>query len=151
MHTHFTSFALRLLAVVSLAAIAGCGSGRPNTVSVEGTVTLGGKPVDGAAVMLIPDGQGKPASGQTDHEGKFLLKTFEAGDGAMPGKYKVTVSLVKVSGVKADADGLSGEVEPGGIKKEYLVPEKYGDPKTSGLTAEVKSGMEPLELKLTAD
>lgn len=147
-----------------VAGLEGCGSGRPKTVPVTGVVTLDGKPVEGANVTFYPDtGQSagtaqpkktdqvtRPATGTTDKEGKFTLKTFEPGDGALPGKYKVTIIKKEVTGFLADKDGLSGGIAPGGIQEKWIIPKKYADPQTSGLTAEVKPGMGPLEFKLTS-
>lgn len=147
------------------AGLEGCGSGRPKTVPVTGVVTLDGKPIEGANVTFYPDtgeatgttGQQKksdtasrPATGATDKDGKFTLKTFEPGDGALPGKYKVAIIKKEVTGFLADKDGLSGGIAPEGIKEKWIIPPKYADPNKSGLTAEVKVGMQPLEFKLTS-
>jgi len=83
----------RGLAAALVLAGFGCGSqGKP--VKFEGLVLLDDKPLAGAAVQFIPavDGQGQPAVGVTNQEGVFHLTTFAAGDGAIPGNYKVTVS-----------------------------------------------------------
>ncbi len=130
--------------------IAGCGPRRPKTVPVTGVVTLDGKPVQGASVMFSPEGEGRPAMGETDQEGKFSLKTFDPGDGAILGKHQVTVRKVEVSGFQADPDGLSGAPIPGGIKERWIIPRKYSDPKQWDHTVEVESGMEPLKLELTS-
>lgn len=159
--------AVRTALIVLLGiGLQGCGgSGRPKTVPVTGVVTLDGKPIEGANVTFYPDtGESaatggpqkktdaatRPATGTTDKEGKFTLKTFEEGDGALPGKYRVGIVKKEVTGFLADKDGLSGGIAPEGIKEKWIVPQKYADPKTSGLTAEVKPGMEPLEFKLTS-
>lgn len=142
-----------LLVGVSLGALgasAGCGSGRPKTVPVTGVVTLDNNPVEEATVRLSPEGGGRPAIGTTDKEGKFTLKTFEAGDGALPGKHLVSVTKVETSGAQADRDGLSGPPGPGGIKQKWIIPKKYSDAKAWGHAVEVKSGMEPLKLELTS-
>ena len=142
------SMAALLSVIFMLWAITGCGPQRPETVRVSGTVTLDGKPSSGAAVMLMPKQGGRPAAGVTDESGEFSLTTFEQGDGALPGEHTVTVTLKKVTGILADRVGLSGGVAPGGIKVQWLVPEKYSSSKTSGLAVEVKRSMEPLVLEL---
>lgn len=156
-----------ILAVGVLLGLDGCGSGRPKTVRVTGTVTLDGKPIEGANVTFYPEtGEqpstgtspkdkkaltgSRPATGTTDKEGQFTLKTFEEGDGALPGHYKVAIIKKEVTGFLADKDGLSGGIAPEGVKEKWIIPQKYSDPKTSGLTAEVKPGMTPLEFKLTS-
>lgn len=151
-HKRSTTFRHIFLTGLAVAAnvmlVAGCGPSRPATIPVSGTVTLDGKPAAGAQVMLIPEDGGRPAEGTTDDSGGFNLRTFEASDGALPGRHAVTVVSRRISGVNADADGLEGDVAPGGVKVEWLVPQRYSDPKTSGLTAEVVKGMEPLVLEL---
>src|SRR5436305_14453351 len=83
----------------------GCGSSGhnlPKTVPATGVVTLDGKPVDGAQVVLVPAGQEiTGASGVTDSSGRFSLRAYPEKDGAIPGEYKVQVSKtvqVKVAG-----------------------------------------------------
>lgn len=142
---------LAVLAVMAVSAIAGCGPDRPKTIPVSGTVTFDGKPIAGAAVLLMPEAPGRPATGETDESGNFTMMTFEPGDGALPGKHAVTVTKKKVTGLLADKDGLSVGEAPGGMKVEWLLPQKYSDPKTSGFTVEVKSGMEPLVLELKSN
>lgn len=140
---------LVLIALVGTAII-GCGSSGPEMAPVTGVVTLDGAPVADAAVMFMPEGGGRPATGVTDAEGKFALETAEPGDGALIGKHKVTVTGVKVTGMQATEDGLSGVVDPSQIKEEWFVPQKYSKPETSGLTQEVTGDMPPVELKLVS-
>ncbi len=130
-------------AICLLAALVGCGPSRPKTVQVTGTVTLDGTAVEGATVMFMPEGGGRPATGITDKDGKFTLKTFEAGDGALVGKHLVSITKKEVSGFMADESGLSGGVAPGGVQEKWIVPPKYADPKTSDLTCDVQPRMEP--------
>jgi len=141
-----------LLAVI-LSSLLGCeGSSGPAVEYVEGVVTLDGKPIEGVTVGFSPakPGSGVPAVGTTDANGVFHLTTTSAGSkpggGTEVGEYQVTFSKVKTSG------GLSADVKPGDpgygefgntrepSKTEYLVPEKYGNPATSGITASVAKG-----------
>ena len=82
--------ALALLAI-GLAFVVGCGSGRPPRVPVTGVVVYRGKPLDSANVTFMPKG-GRPASGLTDAQGRFLLRTFDADDGALEGGHVVCIS-----------------------------------------------------------
>lgn len=128
--------------------VAGCGGARregPETVKVTGTVTLDGKPLAGANVTFSPKVAGPPAFGETDEQGRFSLQTFEPGDGAISGKYLVTVTKTTSAGRM--------EFEDQRAKEEYLrqhpgessqakneIPDKYANRKTSGLVAEVSLG-----------
>lgn len=137
--------------VCGLVAVIGCGPKGPVHVPVSGTVTLDGQPIANAAVMFIPESSGQPAHGLTDAEGRFTLGVQKKGDGALEGKYFVTVILNEVQGFIADPQNkdVSGGIAPGGLKTKWIIPRKYSDVKTSGLAAEVKRGMVPLRFDLT--
>ena len=127
---------------------------RPKTVKARATVTYKGEPVQGADVSLSPASKdGHAAVGTTDAAGHVVLMTYESGDGALPGSYQVTVrktesvvGAVKMPGqggknadyakVMAEAIQKKGKAEA----PENLLPAKYKDAKTSGLTADVKEG-----------
>jgi hypothetical protein len=87
-----------LWAVVCLVLITGCsGGGEFSTAKVRGTVTSQGQPVAGAVVSFTPQAAaggsgGKGATGITDADGRFVLTTYVAGDGAVVGKHYVAVS-----------------------------------------------------------
>ncbi len=132
---------------VAALLLSACNRG-PQMVPVTGEVLLDGKPVEGAAVLFTPDAGGRPADGVTDKEGKFSLQTYEPGDGAPLGKYKVAIVGMRQTGIQATADGLSGEVDPGKVREIWFVPRKYSTPETSGIEAEVKRGLTPLKFEL---
>jgi hypothetical protein len=141
-----------LVAAVGICALVGCGPKRPTTIPVTGTVTLDGQPVEGAAVAFFPEGAEQPARGVTDAAGKFTLMTFVAGDGALPGQHRVSVTktqapppqAIEVGGEKVETPTDGGAAE----NVKYLLPPQYASPSTSQLTAEVKKGMEPVALDL---
>jgi hypothetical protein len=146
---HSIPTAFRLLPVC-LALVGGCGPDRPLTIPVDGTVTVDGRPVEGASVMFMPQFPGRPALGVTDASGQFRLTTFASGDGAQPGQHTVTVTLQKTTGFVADKDGLSGGMAPEGVRIEWVVPQRYSKPETSELSVEVKQGMSSVKLDLTS-
>ncbi len=141
---------ISLLSAVVLATI-GCGRSGPETARVSGVVTLNAKPVAGASVMLVPEAGGRRAHAVTDERGAFELTTFESGDGVVLGRHAVSVSKKKTTGIQADADGLSGPVAAGGLRDEWLLPKRYANPKTSGLTCEITGAKDDLLLELTDD
>jgi hypothetical protein len=126
---------------------------------VTGVVTLQGKPLAGAAVTFVPTGtDGEAASALTDSEGKYTLTTWEAGDGARPGQYRVKVSKQEQATVDPSkmVQNLSIEEE----QKIYventtppppaksLVPSKYENEQTSGLTHTVEEKPTTFDIKI---
>ena len=108
---------------------------RPETIPAGGSVTFKGEPLEGATVVFRSNGaQPQAAVGRTDKEGKFQLRTFEDGDGAVPGEQTVTITCVKSEG---PAEGTNLDEANVVIKEISLIPEKYGDPAKSGLKATV--------------
>jgi hypothetical protein len=150
----FLQSSIPLLAAVLL-SVTGCGDGtvKLGTVPVTGTVTQGGKPVEGAMVTFSPDGRGHAAAGTTDASGKFSLTTQISGDGAVPGTYKVMVSKFEqtaqpmtaeddIDAAYAAAEAAGQDISASGAGRpaagpKNLVPDKYASPTTSGLTATV--------------
>ena len=141
------------LAIICLLATLGCGSKGshlPKTVPASGVVTLDGKPVDGAQVVLVPPPGGGTtgASGVTDSSGRFSLRAYVDKDGAIPGTYQAQVSKtiqVKVEGAKGTLDGG----DP--VRFEYAVPAKYTGFKTSGLTVTIPdTGNRDINLALSS-
>ena len=132
--------ALLVLAAVGCSA-AKPASNRPQTHPAKGRVMLAGQPLAGATVTFRPEGGGSGCSGITDTMGAFKLSTFTAGDGAIPGKYRVTVTKLDAGPVAADVSS-SAYAPPSGNAPppKNLLPETYGDPAKSGFTAEVVGG-----------
>lgn len=140
----------RMLGLLLLVLAIGCGDdGRPPLVPVSGVVTLDHEPIAGAAVMFMPLAGGRPAQGVTDAAGKFRLTTFDDNDGALVGNHQVTITKVEVTGMTATADGLSGVVDPSQIKETWIIPQKYAQPDSSGLSATVANGMDEVTFSLT--
>ncbi len=91
-----------LAAACSLVAIATLGCSQPDDgkvarVPVQGTVLVKGAPAAGARIVFYPKddslkGAGMPTpGGTTEEDGTFQLTSFEPGDGAPVGDYKVTI------------------------------------------------------------
>ena len=145
-----------LEALGAVIACAGCaGQQGPQTFPVTGIVTLNGAPAADITVTFVPDGVGISAVGVTNASGTYTLTTRTSGDGALPGRYQV--SLAKYEG------GMTTAAEPGKVNPNYdvsneyaagydesaagsappsknLLPEKFADPGTSGFSADVVAG-----------
>ena len=156
-----------LVALAVLASLAGCSDSNPRTYPLSGSVTLDGQPLEGAAIMLKPVNGGSNGYGVADAEGRFEITTYRQGDGALGGEHRIIVSLAAIAPV---AEGESGEPQQEEGEEEgeeeslddgtelatsnqfemtSLVPERYTDFETSGLTVLVGPENGPLRLELT--
>lgn len=81
-----------------LATTAGCGNG--NLVSVEGNITVAGKPADDGAITFAPvDGNG-PSVGGTIKDGKYQLAGTS---GVTPGPKTVHITALLKTGKQIEA------------------------------------------------
>lgn len=84
-----------VLAWICVATV-GC-SNQPEVAPVRGFVKMDGKALPGGRVMFQPIAQGenknvgRPALGQIQEDGSFVLTTFEEGDGAVVGPHHPVV------------------------------------------------------------
>ena len=125
-------FGFLVLCVVVV--LGGCSKGPapPRLVPVSGKLVYQNKPVPLAWLRFYPDapqqGQGFVADGQSKEDGTFSLQTYPHGPGAVPGRYKVTITL------EARGTGF---------------PTRYADPEQTPLRIEVKEeGTADLLLRL---
>jgi len=139
--------------IFTVLLIAGCGSGRPTTVPVRGKVTFDGKPVPTGRITFYP-AEGRSATGAIGPDGSYTLTTFEPGDGALPGKHRVTIRAVQQSSATMSKsperklrDGIPDSDLMGTLR--WLVPERYSRRETSGLDVEVTpERTEPYDFQL---
>lgn len=137
------------LAMVVLAAAAalssgGCTDGKPTRHPVKGCVTYRGNPVKGGWVSFTRLDEAekgtpmRPATGELDDAGRYVMKTFGANDGVMPGRYAVAIVAIDYEKAKATRDPRQPQ--------PFLIPAKYTRPETSGLTVTIpQEYSEPLE------
>ena len=146
---------------VGLTLVAGCsddGFGRQR-YSVQGTVTYEGETLAKGQIALVPEGGGQAASGQIEN-GHYSLSTLTPGDGALPGKYKVTVVARDFDPEKVRSAARSKGMPPGAALPQPLIakankeakskiPTRYNLPTTTDLTADVeaRSNTKDFELK----
>ena len=117
-----------------LAALtAGCGGG-PTIVPVSGTVTINGKPLTGRSgfVRVVPAGFRAATGSINPDDGTFVLTTLKPNDGCVTGTHPAAV-IVNIMV---------------GSRLVWLVPERYGDDATSGLTVEITGPTSTLNLDL---
>lgn len=149
---------LMLLAIAGI-VLAGCSqSSRPPTYRVTGTVTLQGKPLADAVITFVPIGEGEAASAITDANGHYALTTWEAGDGARSGEYRVKVSKQEQQAVDPakmvknlpyeEEQKIYVEAKKAPPPAKRLIPAKYEDDQTSGLTHTVDKKPTTFDIKI---
>lgn len=124
----------RLIAVLCLAAFAGC-SGGPRLVPVTGKVTVNGKPAEGAIVMFHPEDATQNTSSATA-TADGTLKPFTNGEpGLIVGRYKVTLTYPDPSKKPTQAQLMMGTADVG----PDLLKGKYASKANTTLSIEVTS------------
>jgi hypothetical protein len=135
----FRNVAAALISIVFL----GCGADeeiRPQLQPVQGTLSVNGKPAQGATVVLHPadgknfDSRGSRPQGTVGPDGAFKVTTYQDGDGAPAGEYNVAVMWFGKSG-NAAADLLAGA---------------YARPEQTSIRVTVAPGdaeLDPIEIK----
>jgi hypothetical protein len=129
------------LATLIAISVAGCGGGMS---SVEGTVTLDGKPVEGGpqmygTVTFVPEsGGGAPSVGIIGSGGKYSVATGSQA-GMKPGNYLVGIAIKKIH---PPTDGSSMS------RPEMISPPKYASVSNSGFRAEVGQGSNEFDFAL---
>lgn len=108
-----------------LVVASGCSSSEMPTVPVSGQVTFaGGPPPARGSITFMPHSgsnpaglPAKPGSAQFDTEGRFVVTSFEQGDGLLPGTYGVSISCIR------DFQNLSAN--PDTVAVRDYVPQDY--------------------------
>jgi len=124
---------------------------------VTGTVTYKGKPLPTGHVNFVPEGEASRGATGNIVDGKYRLTTHAPDDGAMPGKYRVTITAYEgdLAAVHADANkqyqsqnAMPDQTVVSKAQRKSLIPEKYGRFEGSGLTAEVKEQSNTIDFDL---
>ena len=118
--------------VLAAFSLAGCADQGPVLVEAGGTVKYQGEPVPGATIAFVADAGGQPVSARTDDAGRFTVTT-RGKPGAVAGNYKVAISAIRLKGPVS----VNMTTEQILANEEVLLPRKYGNHRTSGLTATV--------------
>lgn len=138
--------------VAAVVGLSGCGEGvtqSDTAIPVAGTITLDGKPLEGAGVTFIPlaADQGQGGVGSTDAEGKYEVTHFRTGKGLEPGEYRVAISKLVMQDGSPIPAGTSSAAE---LDTKNLLPAKFSDPNSTTLKANVTSDGKPIDFALTS-
>jgi hypothetical protein len=119
-----------------LAAATGCGERGPNLVPAGGVVKYKGAALPEADIVFVPTDGSFPSLGRTDKDGRFQMST--SGKPGLPvGSYKVAITAVRQKRPVSPGEAASMTSEQIEANHETLIPVKYNNVHSSGLTAEV--------------
>jgi hypothetical protein len=141
---------MALFLVCGLAGCDGAKNGQLPTAPVVGQVTYRGEPLPRGQIKFFPrqaDGQGlRVAVGVLDQQGRYCLGTYGQGDGAIVGDFLVAIESREE--LPIELARRASELGPTTRQPKSLVPSRYADPNTSGLTAHVEVGNNVVDFTL---
>jgi hypothetical protein len=123
---------LAVLVLAFLAIVVGCES-RSKRVPVAGQVLIDGKPLESGTIFIEPAND-RPGIGTIDGQGRFRLTTYDENDGCVLGMHKVSVISKK-------------QISPS--QTMHLIPPKYAQSASSGLTVTIDKPTEDLKIELS--
>jgi hypothetical protein len=140
----------RLLGAVLAAGVGcGCGSRPPELAAVEGVVSLDGRPLRRGTVTFEMPGR-RPASARIENGRIVEATTYRPGDGVPIGEHRVAVTAREEAAVAAPPHpGAATSLPAQAMAGSLLVPARYTDPGTSGLTVTIAHGRNEIALPLT--
>jgi hypothetical protein len=145
----FWYFSAAVLAIT----VSGCGSDRPPLGIVAGEVTFEGKPISEGAIIFEVAGS-RSASGKIV-DGKITeVTTYDSGDGVPVGLARIAVHASAVKTAEANAELAHPGDLPSNDLDSYmgvaksLIPDRYNDPSSSGLTFQIERGTNSVTIDL---
>jgi hypothetical protein len=108
--------------------------------TLEGTITYNGSPVP-YALVIVAHQQAPGSQGTADAAGKYMVKRVPQGE------VQIAVNTEAGRGM-ATGKIMAATKGKGELPKFVDVPKKYFDPKTSGITTNVKDGANTFNIQL---
>ena len=135
------------LMIALTAIIVGCGeSENVEVFPARGIVKFDGKPMTGGgAISLVPvvSQNGKNAGGIINADGTFVLTTYEDGDGAMTGSFRVIINQSTSQepdyGGDSDAPGKAAVKAVQTVTSADIIPTIYSDPVSSPVEVKIEA------------
>jgi hypothetical protein len=114
-------------------------------------VTLNGQPLARGTIRFETTGE-RPATAVVENGQIVEATTYKTGDGVPIGSHKVAV-FANADAASAVVDDPGKAPPPGAnyMSGKSLIPARYNDPEKSGLSAEIKSGENVVEFKLSSE
>lgn len=148
------ALALGLASIMLSGCNGGPGAGGP-TGTVTGRVTIGGQPLEESVVVTFLGQDGSPATALTAPDGRYEL-TILTSRSIPVGHYKIGISPYDPTESAASApvdprQVLDVKTGASTARTQWnsQVPARYGNPATSGLERDVKSGPNAIDLEIT--
>lgn len=135
-------FVASLIALCAVSLVVGCGAEKNDTVTVQGNITVDGKPVEqGSITFLSADGE-TPSSGGVIADGTYTAEV-------VPGEKTIMVLGTKVVGQELILEGVkdSGTRD----KLQTTTHPNYNAAHLTPLKAKIEGPMENLDFALTKD
>jgi hypothetical protein len=122
---------------------------------VNGTITRGGKPLDGIQVTFLPDPDkntaGPTAGAVTDEHGRYTLSAATGNaSGIVVGHHRVTLRDLKNYQPAGGRGGGRGP-ESSTAATPRRIPTIYEDAGSTPLTREVKPGAQSIDIEVPAE
>jgi hypothetical protein len=148
-----------LLAFVGTVLLPGC-SRAPRLAKVSGRVTVGGHTLSTGTITFHNENGLRPAIGQIQPDGSYVLTTYDVGDGAVVGEHVVTIAAIKAEPnfhrpATPEEEAIMvqrGNTGPKMVyvhgKVESLVAEIYTDVKTSPLKRNVENKVNQIDINI---
>jgi hypothetical protein len=144
-HSNRARFAI--FSLFSLCLTIGCGES-DSRIAISGVVICDGKPLDGASIAFLGNGESNLNTAVTDSQGRFNAKVTA-------GKNKVSVGKVDMTSLPPDtSDGTmptASEMQSYNKKQpKKLIADRFENPKTSGIEVDIAKGNPSIEIKVSA-
>lgn len=136
MHIRPMSLAILAATCASASLLSGCSG--PETGTLAGKVTVGGKPLTQGSVLFENAETGVSVNAPLGPDGAYTVKTHDR-SGLAPGTYKVAVTPSTFGGGEAPLVEAPSKQAPAASE----IPAKYRGTASSGLSVTVKAGANP--------
>ena len=126
--------------LVFVLLLSGCSPAEP-IGRVEGRVTFQGEPVAGACILFQNTTKGVYIMADLDQDGRYLVQ-MDKGYGLPHGDYEISLSP------PPPKQTFGPEAPPPTDNAFPNIPPRYRQPKTSGITLQVKDGVNRLDVEM---
>jgi len=99
----------KIMSCFVLLVLLGCGGSGVELATVEGTITVEGRPLSGGFVRFMPINGGRTASGRTDKDGHYTMQYSVHDDGVLVGPARVAITTGSLEDPKHSNETIAFE------------------------------------------